>query len=98
MAAGTIDQDAYYVRERQREKGSLPIDKFTKPEDWAELVDHAAIALARAHAFQPGAAAKILNWVGPDQELLVERLQTYAETYARQTELDCAAYKRSLTA
>lgn len=98
MAAGTIDQDAYYVRERQREKGSLPIDKFTKPEEWAELVDHAAIALARAHAFQAGAAAKILNWVGADQELLVERLQTYAETYARQTELDCAAYKRSLTA
>ena len=96
MAAGTIDKDAYYVRERQREKGSLPIDKFTTAEQWQELVDHAAIALARAHAFQPGAAAKILQWVGNDQELLVERLQSYAETYARQTELDCAAYQASL--
>lgn len=98
MAAGTIDKDAYYVRERQREKGSLPIDKFTTPEQWGELVDHAAIALARAHAFQPGAAAKILQWVGDDQDILVERLQSYAETYARQTEMDCAAYQASLEA
>lgn len=97
MAAGTIDNDAYYVRERQREKGSLPIQDFTTPEQWQELVDHAAIALARAHAFQAGAAEKILQWVGPDQELVVERLQTYAETYARQTELDCAAYKATLS-
>lgn len=97
MAAGTIDHDAYYVRERQREKGSLPIGDFTTAEQWEELVDHASIALARAHAFQAGAAEKILKWVGPDRDLLVERLQTYAETYARQTELDCAAYKSSLT-
>lgn len=97
MAAGTIDNDAYYVRERQREKGSLPIQDFTTPQQWEELVDHAAIALARAHAFQSGAAEKILKWVGPDQDLVVERLQTYAETYARQTELDCAAYKASLS-
>ena len=96
MAAGTIDKDAYYVRERQREKGSLPIDKFTTVEQWRELVDHAAIALARAHAFQSGAAGKILQWVGEDQDVLVERLQAYAETYARQTELDCAAYQASL--
>lgn len=97
MAAGTIDHDAYYMRERQREKGSLPINDFTRPEQWQELVDHAAIALARAHAFQAGAARKILDWVGGDRPLLVERLQNFAETYARQTELDCAAYKSSLT-
>ena len=96
MAAGTIDNDAYYVRERQREKGALPISDFTRFEQWEELVDHSASALARAHAFQPGAAAKILKWVGEDRPLLVERLQAYAETYARQTEIDCAAYKTSL--
>ncbi|MBN9418429.1 MAG: DUF2252 family protein [Candidatus Eremiobacteraeota bacterium] len=96
MAAGTIDNKAYYMRERQREKGALPISDFTRPEQWEELVDHAAIALARAHAFQAGAAAKILRWVDQDQDLLVERLQTYAETYARQTEQDCADYRASL--
>jgi len=86
------------VRERQREKGALPIFDFTRPEQWEELMDHAAIALARAHAFQSGAAANILEWVGSDRPLLVERLQAYAETYARQTEIDCAAYKASLSA
>jgi len=96
MAAGTIDRDAYYVRERQREKGSLPVDKFDRPEQWQELVQQAAVALARAHAFQNGAAQSILDWVGNDQSELTERLQTFAETYARQTELDCAAYKQSL--
>lgn len=97
MAAGTIDRDAYYVRERQREKGSLPVADFHRPEQWQELVQQAAVALARAHAFQSGAAQSIIDWVGPDQAELTERLQNFAETYARQTELDWAAYKQSLS-
>jgi len=96
MGAGTIDEDAYYMRERQREKGSLPISEFERPEQWQELVEQASVALARAHAFQPEAAQKITDWVGPDQATLIDRLQNFAEAYAQQTRQDCALFKLSL--
>lgn len=97
MAAGTIDENAYYVRERQREKGALPINDYETVQQWQDLVEQAAVALARAHAFQSGAAQKILEWVGPDRPQLIERLQNFAEVYARQTEVDRDAFKLSLS-
>ncbi|MBT9585127.1 DUF2252 family protein [bacterium] len=97
MAAGTMDKDAYYIRERQREKGSLPISEFTQPQQWRELVENAAVAVARAHAYQSGAAQAITDWVGDDRPTLIERLQSFAQVYAQQTVEDRAAYKESLT-
>jgi hypothetical protein len=96
MAAATLDKKAYYIRERQREKGSLPISNFQRPEQWRDLVESAAIAVARAHAFQSGAAQDITDWVGDDKEMLIDRLQNFAEVYAEQTRQDQAAFKNSL--
>ncbi|MFN8612130.1 MAG: DUF2252 family protein [Vulcanimicrobiota bacterium] len=93
MAYCTIDGDAYYLRERQREKGSLEPDKFTSLQQWRDLSEQAAVALARAHAHQAGVARAIRDWVGADQDTLIARLQHFARVYTEQTVQDCAAYR-----
>ncbi|MBS2039297.1 DUF2252 family protein [bacterium] len=93
MAYCTIDGDAYYMRERQREKGSLEPDKFASLQQWRDLSEQAAVALARAHAHQSGVAHAICDWVGGDQDLLISRLQHFARVYTEQTVQDCAAYR-----
>lgn len=94
MASAQMEGHAYYIRERHREKASLEPGEFRSLQQWQDLVEQAAIALARAHAHQPGVARAICDWVGPDQDLLIRRLQSFSLTYARQTELDCAAFAR----
>jgi len=95
MASAQMEGDAYYIRERHREKASLAPGEFRTLQQWQDLVQQAAVALARAHAHQPGVARSICDWVGPDQDLLIRRLQSFSLTYARQTELDCAAFARA---
>jgi uncharacterized protein (DUF2252 family) len=89
----TMEGDAYYMRERQREKGSLEPDKFTTLEQWRDLSQQAAVALARAHAHQTGVARAICDWVGNDRDTLISRLQHFARVYADQTVQDCSAYR-----
>jgi uncharacterized protein (DUF2252 family) len=91
MSRATMDGGAYFIREREREKGAIEPGDLKKNQ-WEELVEQAGIAMARAHAYQGGAAAAIHKWIGNDQDMLVDRLQDFATTYAEQTRKDSRAY------
>jgi uncharacterized protein (DUF2252 family) len=96
MAQATLDKGAFFIREREREKGSIDPTKL-KPEQWKDLCEQAGEALAKAHAHQPGAGQDIAKWIGSDEEALSQNLQSFAVDYAKQTEQDTAAYAQSLS-
>jgi uncharacterized protein (DUF2252 family) len=96
MSATTLDGGAYFVREREREKGTLDLSTLHGESDWQSVAQQAGQALAKAHAHQPGAAKAITAWIGNDQSKLADNLQTFAVDYASQTVADASAFSASL--
>ena len=94
-AQATLNKTGYFIREREREKGS--IDPTTlKPGEWKDLCQQAGMALAKAHAHQPGAGHDISKWIGDDEPTMSQNLQSFAVAYANQTEQDTKAYAQTL--
>jgi uncharacterized protein (DUF2252 family) len=80
MAAMTLADEVYLVRERQPAKGSLD-------EVDSQVAEQAGTVLARVHGRQ---AQVIREWVGSERQMLIERLQALAELYAEQVKADQA--------
>ena len=93
MTCATIDGCAYFVREREREKGSLDLTTLD-PSEWKSVAEQAGTALAKTQAHQPGAATAINKWISKDQDKLIDNLKIFAEEYAEQTRQDTAAYAK----
>lgn len=77
LTVATLDGGAYLVREREREKGTIDLTSLDR-DDWKDLAEQAGQAIARAHGHQPGAAKAINNWIGEDQDTLVDNLEHFA--------------------
>lgn len=91
MGYATMDGTAYFIREREKEKGTLDLTDLSA-SDWKSVAEQAGTALAKAHAHQPGAATAINHWIGKDQDTFIANLQKFAKVYAQQTRDDTTAY------
>lgn len=76
-----IDGVAFFTREREREKDALK-DKAKNLPDLAPLLGK---VLARAHN---ASGADLKAWVAGREELLLDNLEDFSQTYARQVESD----------
>jgi uncharacterized protein (DUF2252 family) len=93
MAVFRQGSKTYLVREREREKSDFQPTHLKEPE-WRDWVKQAGTALSRSHAHQRGAASALQNWLGSQDDKLLERLQDFAFIYARQVRADWQHYQQ----
>lgn len=76
------------AREREGEKLDLKLEKLTL-RGWQATAEQAGTVLAQAHAH--GHRQALREWIGGEGALLTQRLVSFAQEYAAQTQADFAA-------
>jgi hypothetical protein len=77
------DESVFLLRERQRGKDSLKLEKL-KSEEFVEVAEQMGQLLGQAHALS---GSKVAKWVHSKPDL-AESLSNFADCYARQVEED----------
>lgn len=83
------DNGVYLIRERQRARDSLDVEKLGRHEA-RRLAEQMGLVLGEAHG---GSAREIRAWLEGRQEQLAERLEDFSLSYASQMAQDFQAVK-----
>lgn len=83
----------FLVRELEPEKGALDSKALDEDKEVVSAFAQAGVVLARAHGATREQAQALMQWVGGDEPLATQRLVSFANGYADQTQADWSAFR-----